>query len=161
FLLDQLRTAANGVAHAAGVQPEVAASAGPAVTSAASAAHPPADAAALLSAVSAATPAPGPQVEAIIVDKTGDGLAHPQPGFRMKTFTGADAGPSGPGGILYGSYLGGPGVDETRAVADDGRGHLFVTGTFDTGDPDQDKDVFVAKIHQGSGQAVWLTIFGG
>jgi hypothetical protein len=71
---------------------------------------------------------------------------------------GGQAGP-GPGDLLYSTYFGGLGADEISAVAIDAQNNMYVIGTFDTGNPVLDTDVFVAKL-RADGRPVWALTFG-
>jgi hypothetical protein len=62
--------------------------------------------------------------------------------------------------LLYSTYFGGLGADEISTVAIDTQDNMYVIGTFETGNPVFETDVFVAKL-RADGRPVWAMTFGG
>ena len=72
------------------------------------------------------------------------------------------------GEIVYGTYLGGSGMDIGSALALDGTGNVFVGGTTTSGDfggrgpvQSQGVDAFVSKLRLRAGESVESFVFGG
>ena len=70
--------------------------------------------------------------------------------------------------LLYGSYLGGSGLDEARDIAVDGDGNIYVAGTtLSTDFPGannaltNDADILVAKLNPQGTAVLWSTYLGG
>src|SRR5262249_53508861 len=59
------------------------------------------------------------------------------------------------------THFGGPGEDAGKGIVVDEDGNSYVTGYFDTGDPKQGTDVFVAKLDAAGKNLLWFTTFGG
>jgi hypothetical protein len=57
--------------------------------------------------------------------------------------------------------IGGPGEDAGKGIVVDEKGNSYITGYYDTRDPDQGTDVFVAKLDPTGKNLVWFITFGG
>src|SRR6266849_1119417 len=57
--------------------------------------------------------------------------------------------------------FGGPGEDAGKGIVVDEKGNSYITGYYDTRDPNQGTDVFVAKLDPTGKNLIWFITFGG
>jgi len=59
------------------------------------------------------------------------------------------------------THFGGPGEDAGKGIVVDEKGNSYITGYYDTRDPNQGTDVFVAKLDPAGKNLIWFVTFGG